>query len=787
MRPKQLTISAFGPYADEQVLDLTKLGTKGLYLITGDTGAGKTTIFDAITYALYGETSGGRRSGDMMRSTFADPGTPTFVEMVFEYAGKEYTVRRNPEYRRKALRGDGMTVEKAGASLIFPEESRPPLTKTTEVTKAVEELIGIDKNQFTQIAMIAQGDFLKLLHAETKDRMKIFRRIFNTGLYSRLQDELSAEKSLLGRELERHTDSINQYLEAIETADGHPLQVPLDELKNAKARNEIPQVSAILELAGKIAEEDGSAKEKLDGQWEELSSKIGTLEQQIRKAEETENLRITLEKEIRKTEESIEKLKLNLKEAAEEKEKYRKKLAEGKEELEGLKDAGANLQALEDCQAAADSLKKVSDSLRRKQAQFEEAVKDNRRAQAEYTEKNDAFLAEQAGLLAESLKEGKACPVCGSLEHPEPAVKTEGAPTKDEVDKAAEDAEKCRKREMALSTEAASLKTECSEKQKQIDTCCERLGIETDAGIISSRLKEEKQKVSRRQAIEKSLPKIEKNMEALEAEERRLEKERAGLEAAVKEKTGRLKKESEGAADLAEKLGQMREEKKAALVLHTELEKKRNSLMIRMSSNEKNAESIRKQGEIQDEAAQRYGWVSSLCDAANGNLKGKDKVTLETYVQMKYFDRVLENANTRLLEMTAGRYRLKRREEPSTGRGKMGLDLNVVDYHNGTERDVKTLSGGESFDASLALALGLSDEVQSRAAGIQLDTMFVDEGFGSLDEETLERAMKTLLELSESDRLVGIISHVSEMKNKIDRQITVLRQTDGTSVAKIQV
>ena len=186
MRPIKLIMSAFGPYAGRQEIDLGKLGDRGLYLITGDTGAGKTTIFDAITYALYGEPSGQNRDASMLRSKYAEGETPTEVELTFLHAGKEYTVRRNPEYIRKKSRGTGETKQLAGAELKLPDGRVE--TKTTAVTNKIKEILGVDKEQFCQIAMIAQGDFLKLLLADTRDRQAHFREIFRTQIYETFQE-----------------------------------------------------------------------------------------------------------------------------------------------------------------------------------------------------------------------------------------------------------------------------------------------------------------------------------------------------------------------------------------------------------------------------------------------------------------------------------------------------------------------------------------------------------------------------------------------------------------------
>ena len=199
MRPLRLTLSAFGPYAAETTLELEKLGKGGLYLVTGDTGAGKTALFDAITYALYDHSSGGVREGAMLRSQYADPKTPTFVELEFEVNGARYTVRRNPEYPRPKARGEGFTTEKADATLTYAD-GRPPVTKAKDVTAAVQEIIGLDYNQFSQIVLIAQGQFTKLLNASTEERSRIFRKLFRTQRYAQLQERLQAEAAALNQQ-----------------------------------------------------------------------------------------------------------------------------------------------------------------------------------------------------------------------------------------------------------------------------------------------------------------------------------------------------------------------------------------------------------------------------------------------------------------------------------------------------------------------------------------------------------------------------------------------------------
>lgn len=903
MRPKQLKISAFGPYAGEQTLDMTQLGNRGLYLISGDTGAGKTTIFDAITYALYGETSGGRRTGSMMRSTFAGPETATYVELIFEYGGKDYKVRRNPGYTRNALRGTGVVTETPNASLEFPDGDRAPVTGISAVNKAVIELIGVDKNQFTQIAMIAQGDFLRLLHAETKERMKIFRKIFNTELYVDIQDALSAEKNTSWRDYERYADSIRQYLNEIEAGDSQLLRDRLADIQAADERGEMPEVTHITELAELIIEDDRKTKKQLDDAIAEEDNRIRDMSSLIDKAAETIRLRQTLEREknalseneeqligavtrlreaekqqkdietmgaeaaviessmpeydnIEAEEAEIKEIKgrlrnicAELEEAKEKREQIRAGIRNERDELSAIDDPLGDVEKLQRMLDDVERLEAIRSKLDLARRKFREASAASSESQSIYIDMNRAFLAEQAGVLAATLKKGMPCPVCGSTDHPHIAEVSEGAPSKGEVEKARKRAEEAAKKESDASVEAAALSAECSEKERQVAEKAEKTMIEPEVGAIRQLLAKKERLLARKREIEQKLPEEENILSDLEdlvndkekertrlegecdtkerfnkrkkaemafagkaeakkeldrinerirslkgdikeaeTKESRLRQEQMGLKARIRTLDEQLRAVNGKAAVIDEKqIREIRTTVDAAVRKRQQDEDRRSDVIIRMNTNEKAISALKKQSEAKAAAEERWKWAGTLSDVANGNVKGQDKITLEAFVQMRYFDSVIEKANTRLLEMTAGRYCLKRRGGSADAKKKTGLDLNVIDYHNGTERDVKTLSGGESFDASLALALGLSDEIQSRTAGIRIDTMFVDEGFGSLDEETLDRSVKTLLGLSESDKLVGIISHVGEMKNRIERQITVSRLSDGTSVAKIQV
>ena len=276
MRPVKLTISAFGPYAGRMTIDMDALGTRGLYHITGKTGAGKTTIFAAITFALYGEPSGDSRSASQFRSKYADPQTPTEVELGFDYAGKRYTVRRNPEYERPKSRGEGLTEEKAAAELTLPDGR--VITKRRDVDAAVAAIMGVDRGQFSQIAMLAQGDFLKLLLASTDDRKKIFRKLFSTQKYEDLQDRLKASSGALRKEYEELSRSIRQYVEGILCDEEDVLDIEVQKARAGKLPAE--EVADLLHTLIAQDEQQAESVEKetgdLDGQLVPRSQLLGT-------------------------------------------------------------------------------------------------------------------------------------------------------------------------------------------------------------------------------------------------------------------------------------------------------------------------------------------------------------------------------------------------------------------------------------------------------------------------------------------------------------------------------
>jgi exonuclease SbcC len=919
MRPITLTMSAFGPYADKTVLEMDKLGSKGLYLITGDTGAGKTTIFDAITFALYGEASGESRQASMLRSKYADAETPTYVELIFEYAGKKYAVRRNPEYERPAKRGDSITTQKADAELRYPDGR--VVTKSREVTNAVKEIIGIDRNQYAQIAMIAQGDFLKLLLAPTEDRKKIFRQIFKTELYQDLQDKLKDESASLSKSCEALRSSIKQYINGVVCEEDDVLNIELEKARKgglpiadtaglinsiigqdeetqsrykAELNNVEKQIETVTVMLSK-AEETNKAKKSLDAaialfnekepQVDDLLKALGTekakqpIREKLMETITTAKNKLPQYGELEDKKKSLKAKEKELKEKTETKETLSEDisrlavvLSEGKEEYQKLKDSDLEKEKLASLLKDAENRQKKLDDLQENIHSFDaltlnlqnaqekyQAVSVNLHAlKTDYEQKYKAFLDDQAGIFAQSLEEGERCPVCGSTSHPSPAVLSVNAPSEADVTKANKACEKAQKEAEALSKEAGNIngqleakKLEITNQASELFGKCSFLNIEpkteealaetsTNIGILKAKIEKEEVNLKRKVKLEAlisttevgltdkkntftecekalvlinetlknlsdsiaaladnlefcSKKEAEDNINQLENEKKQMQntldsaqKAYEGAKAQVDDLQGKINVLSEQVKNAADIDIESESEKQKALSLQkVQLTDRITKLASRISTNHTALKNIGTQSDNLAIAESKWAWVKALSDTANGYLSGKEKIMLETYIQMTYFDRIIARANTRFMIMSGGQYELKRRIEADNNRSQSGLELNVIDHYNGTERDVKTLSGGESFKASLSLALGLSDEIQCSAGGIKLDTMFVDEGFGSLDEESLRQAINALAGLTEGNRLVGIISHVSELKEKIDRQIVVTKEKSGGSRVEI--
>lgn len=914
MRPLKITISAFGPYADTTTVDFEKLGENGIYLITGTTGAGKTTIFDAITYALFAEPSGNNRSTSMLRSQYALPQTPTEVELVFKNADKIYTVKRSPEYERPAKKGTGTVMQKSEALLTYPDGRT--VSKTNEVNAAIRDILGIDKSQFSQIAMIAQGDFLKLLHADTKERQKIFRDIFGTGAYQTIQEKLKEESSLLSKKYDEAKLSTFQYINGILCDENDELNFDTERAK----RQEMP-TSDVLILLEKLIEKDSDLSKKAQDNIDKIEKEIQELTARLTKSESFDKKEAEKKKNEKELFEKTEMLSslsqkvLSLKEQSQEDTQKEKQIAQVQAQFEQYDFLSQKQNFANDLSSHCENLKvkseksheqieslsqeiskikkviedgtekamkkesllrqkeqlqnkiaktkeaitrlsefeKMQESLKKAQLSYRQAAENAASANENYINLNKLFLDCQAGILAQSLTENMPCPVCGSLTHPNKAEKREHAPTEKEIENAKALSDKLNKEATALSAKAAEilgkvtleetgLKALLKEalQSESFDTAQTKaknqlLDFEKELSSLTAEIFEIEQSIKTKEKSEKELPEkeeaLEKFKEAVKNDEKTLaadeatlaqtqiqieeisktlkfkskneaisfvdklkkeiEKNKKALENAEKtqrdteQELNALKGKIEQlSADLSERedldTQSLNEKKQELLFEKASLSKIYKAVSIRISTNTTAKENIERTIGDLNEISEKWTWVKALSDTANGKI-GENKIMLETFIQTTFFDRIIEKANTRLMIMSGGQYQLLRREVPTNHKSQTGLDLDVKDNYNGTVRDVKSLSGGESFKASLSLALGLSDEIQSEAGGIRLDTMFVDEGFGSLDDESLQQALKALSDLSQGNKLIGIISHVADLKEKIDKQIVVTKDKSGGS------
>lgn len=936
MRPIELKMSAFGPFAGLTTLRLDALGTDGLYLITGDTGAGKTTIFDAIIYALYGEASGNIRTTDMLRSKYANADTATFVELTFVFKDKTYIVRRNPEYLRPSKRGEGrFTKESAKAQLTMPDKE--VITGLVSVNNKIIEIIGLNKNQFSQIAMLPQGEFMRLLLADTKQRIEIFREIFDTEPYLLLQDRIKRDANELYRLVSDYKKSMAQYVADVYCDENSEYNQALINIKNDSQMS----IKEILDIIDKIIAQDKSCADEydkaiisIDKGIDQLNSKLtiaiqterikddykSALTQLNNLTEEYENVYSIYKAECEKDSERNE-LSLNIEKSSEKLEsyelleKYKKDYGKKLDKINNItQDIHEDTNSLNECIKQIDNCKKeaeilknteleieklnskISDIIKKKEgveylkdvferkikavSQADEAKDRYMSAFAAYEEANNrylkmekAFFNEQAGIMAAALEEGQPCPVCGSVIHPVPAVAGDDAPTEMQLKKYKIYVEDKSKECSELSSQSGLLSGQAesmnnmffssivnfnTQWKEALDNSSDDETIRVDiiqlladlGKILDEAMLEKKnadENISKYNNLIKMLSDYDKKVEQLKDKINKSKNELAILSTQnenMQKQISQLEKEL-GNKDImqAKKLINDMKLKKVQLdkayeaakkqydeytiniktlknrisdlqkqISHTDKQKtpdidipmyqkqledmkkerlklreKKNIVDIRIANNEKVYKSIERVNEKSEKSEKHYSWLRTLSDTVNGSLSGKSRIKLETYVQMSFFDRIIMRANTRFMRLTDGQYELKRSDSKDNYKNQTGLELDIIDHYNGTIRSVKSLSGGEAFEASLSMALGMSDEIQSRSGGIQIDTMFIDEGFGSLDDESLSQAVKVLNSLSSSDRLIGIISHVSVLKDRIDKQIVVSKGKTGGSSAVISV
>ncbi|MFR7545049.1 MAG: AAA family ATPase [Clostridia bacterium] len=893
MKPINLKISAFGPYKDEVNIDFTKLGENGIFLITGDTGAGKTSIFDAISFAIFGEVSGSNRPIQTLRSDFADINIDTYVELEFVHKNRKYKILRNPSYEKPKKKGEGFTKKSADASLEYDDVV---VSGIKNVDIKIEEILGINAKQFKQISMLAQGEFLKILFAESKERTEIFRKIFDTNIYNSIARKLKEK-------LKTNEDKLKELKNSFIT---NTANILWEEEKNINLDNKINEIDIdnVLKELEQELEENKEENTNIEEEITKQEKEIKVIEENISKQEEL-NLKIenykqllTKQNEYKKQEEEIEKLKNKIAQNQKIREIIKPKADKVNNEKEIIKKLEKDLDTIkrniqignakekehekkvEIVNKIGEKYKEYNNYLEIKKEllekaniiknienleitknnylkEYEQLEKEYKIINNEYLEKESEFFKEQVGIIAEKLEENKPCPVCGSITHPNIAKKSASVLSKEELEKIKENLEikqnnKLKKQE------------ECIKVNSQINILIQEIGKESDNKLelesAKNKLKKEfninKEKlISIEQTILKEYKSISnKNLDITKFEYDKfkdsiidlinLEKNELVKSKTLQEEKMNQLQESNLRLDKYTKeyfneLLKLRfkneEEYNKILLTNIEIENIQKNIEdftrnvainnTKISDLEKEAKGkSTKDLKIQKEKLMAYKNIliekrkeyvkikgkldnnmriyklllenakelkqkikdfiiyDELSRTANGTLAGKKRIEFEQYVQATYFDMVILEANKRLAKMTENRYFLIRKEEPEKISDKIGLDLEVKDNYNGKIRDVKSLSGGEAFKAALSLALGLSDVIQSYSGGIVVDTLFIDEGFGSLDTESREQAINTLSLLIDNNKLIGIISHVTELKERIDKKIIVTKTSDGSKI-----
>lgn len=911
MRAKKLILSAFGPFSDKTTIDFEKLGDKGLYLIAGDTGAGKTTIFDAITFALYGSSSGGLRESKMFRSQYADKDTPTYVEFTFSYRGAEYRIHRNPAYMRPKKKGQG-EIEEAAKAILYLENGET-ISVTRDVNEYIVNLLSITESQFKQIAMIAQGDFLKLLHASNDEKRELFRKIFSTDKFNKLEEAIREKKANVDgkfSEIKADFTKINEDVEASEedkillgsySYDKPDLYIEklnqiigqdkgksqdlkakreanlkeIYQIKESitKAKDYLQNQAEIENCKAKLAEEEEALlhNEQIKEQNKDLAQKIENIKGKISVDESILPSYDQLEEYtslIEKLEENINKDSKKCRELAKEIERGRDSLSSMEIFIEENEDKGSNLlQHQAEFNALSEKILKLG-KLKSKYIVADKLYKEVSSQEANLAEKNlhldhlqrkrdrleAIFYNSQAGLLAKELSDGEPCPVCGSTSHPKPALLSDETIEKSDLEKLNKQVEKARKdredtwRKLAASKESLKFETTFIEEQlkdfgqygpwneakQDIDSLY--INLMDDKTALDKLLKEEEGLVKEVKSLKIQVKDLKMKLDSEGKELVDLDKSISALKSKLESKDEFRKEllsklEFESKFQASKNIENMKAQLNDLIEKRDRIENKINenlkniaslkSLIENLSAKqlegldldyvslgeeaakkERDSEKILAEEKVHDAALANnlkqlnrykasyesfkelegdYMDINDIYRTVAGQISGKEKVQFEVYVQMTYFDEIIVRANRRFDQMTSGQYQLRRKEGASDNVSQSGLELEILDKFSAMPRNIKTLSGGESFKAALSLALGLSDTVQMHSGGVQIDSMFIDEGFGSLDKESLTQVMHALSDLTKSNKMIGIISHVESLKDTIDKKILVEKDNKGIS------
>ena len=868
MKPKLLTISGWGPYKEVCRIDFSLFEGKGLFLITGATGAGKTTVFDAICFALYGDVSGEIRDKNSVRSDFADADTKTYVELVMEHAGETYRIYRNPEYERPKKRKTGdsaFTKERENAILYLPDQT--VVEGSTEVNRRIQELLVLNLKQFKQISMIAQGEFSRLLMAPSREKIAIFREIFGTGIYESFEAALRQQS----KELSARAATLKSKLEEAVRM----LTLP-EEAYSRLTETEHLNFEAITEYLQKtekeyrrILQQEGKEYRSVEKEITALAAEISRLEEknrQILKRKECEDrLRLlkeqepamrALEKEWKKAKNAgfLEPLEVKLAALHDGLTLKEEQLTRTKEQMKSLKQEQKSLQKifherekitqalrlLESSRQYAASRKeqqkqweRLTDELKDLSAQYLQQEQICRRKRQAYEEAELAYRRATAGIVARLLEDGKPCPVCGSLSHPAPAHAGKEVPDEALLKTLQTDAGKADQALQKLHALVVEKRTRCEAEEKrleelcakkeqeekklqEVDSCLEEFrtlsiqeayrkleamtgryrsltGLLEEKKVFLSQVQEEVQKLKEEVATQTAVFRQQLKEYGFSGKQQYVQSRRSpAKQQQMEQQLYGYREESKTLQELIKQLRRGKDEQEPTELApyqekYDALEEKKQLLFnsqksrnIQVDAIGRTLHSLKEKCRELDKISEEYGYVKDLDNVANG--MNKKKLVFEQYVLASYFEEILRAANLRLLKMTGGRYEMSRPEQVGDGRSRDNLEIQVLDYYTGKLRSVKTLSGGEIFKASLCLALGMSDVIQAFHGGIRVDTLFVDEGFGALDGESLDQACETLSTLVEKERLIGIISHVSELRERIDNQLVVKKTNNGSLI-----
>lgn len=876
MKPIQLVLSAFGPYVERTVIDFSALGEEGLFLIAGDTGAGKTTIFDAISFALYGEASGGKekRKSKSFHSDYVSDQTETYVELTFRHRGETWWIRRNLEYQRPAKKKkDGMetTTRQAADAQMRNEDTGEEILRMDDVNRRVRELLGLTQDQFTQTVMIAQGDFLKILTASSDERKKLFRDLFHTNLYVDLQSRLQEKNRACADEQK----ALEQVILSAEGKIDPEAEFAEREILLSYC-GQIQHTDALCALLARLIEQEKAAQEQARAQKKEAADQIGALIAAVTEGErvnrdfadwESKKARLaaltagqgeidaqraalaaarraqqleTDEALMRRTRWDMDAQRTALSDAQAALEQAKKALPEAETRMKEAESRGGEIHALlaqakqmEDCLPVLGEVERLKAALDTQKRELQRLTEDSSRAQAAYTAAQNSYYLSQAGLLARELKAGQPCPVCGSTAHPCPAQITPETVTRQALEQAAQRRETAEKAQSDAATRLAANRAALDEREDRLralkigaDETRQRLAARIDAAHQAAADRQraidaarsayqalDKRKTAAQSAVDaaqKQLAALEKDLRAQteafeqkraahgfedEASYRLAKRTNADIERLDREIRNYDEQKRTLAAqthELEDKLsGRQRTDlaalqnrRAAALDRQAKAENAEKAMVRKLTLHESAEREIRQANAAIQKKRGKWQIIQELYTCCAGIAAGnpRAKLTFEAYVQQYYFRFVVAAANKRLTRLTDGMFTLRVMREAANRVSQSGLDLEVLDRSTGQARDVSTLSGGESFLASLALALGLSDAVQSQSGQIRMDAMFIDEGFGSLDENALRSSIDVLLELADGKRLIGIISHVQELEERIDKQIVVTKTPNGSTV-----